>query len=434
MSKSSEGIRDATEREHQQPVFGVVATGDDDGEITRLVLRARANDHRVLIAYPDGTTPAIPELARLDDVRLVPGDGTTSERGDTDRRRLETAADVVSASGLVVVEDTSRHVDFGRSVDAVEGRSVAPAVYVDRPRDVETLVAIPAYNEAATIQSVADSALDVADEVVVVDDGGTDRTASLAREAGATVIEHGRNRGYGAALATAFEAAADRDVAGLVILDGDGQHDAGDVPMLAEAVIDGDANVAIGSRFVGDATQGIPLYRRIGLGVINVLTNVSMGSISPRSWVHDTQSGFRAYDGHAVEELADADIGDDMDASLDILYRAAANDLRIEELPTVVDYGVADGHSQGPVSHGLGLVGTILRTIERRHPVLMLGVPGFLITFVGLVAGYLTTSNYLATETFPFGLGLSSAFLILLGVFCGFTAIVLHSLQAHLGT
>jgi hypothetical protein len=91
-------------------------------------------------------------------------------------------------------------------------------------------VAIPAYNEAETIAEVVVETREYADEVVVIDDGSADDTAARACDAGATVIEHDHNEGYGAALRTAFETADRRGVDHLVVLDGDGQHDPTDIP------------------------------------------------------------------------------------------------------------------------------------------------------------------------------------------------------------
>lgn len=117
------------------------------------------------------------------------------------------------------------------------------------------------------------------------------------------------------------------------------------------------------------------MYRQFGIGVINVMSNLNRGMLRPKSWISDTQSGFRAYDKEAIETLADADLGNDMDASLDILYHLHEEGFELVETPTIVDYGVENGHTQNPVAHGISLVSSILRTVERDHPVKFLGVP-----------------------------------------------------------
>ncbi|QLD87083.1 glycosyltransferase family 2 protein [Natronomonas halophila] len=425
----------AAETSDEKPAVGIIATGDNDDEIARVCLRAHSRDHDVFIAYEDSIEPTLPEAADLDNTTMVPmaTDEAASSGQEAAKSRLEVAARTNSANGLLLVDDPSTRIDFDESLEAFDTETYVSAAVPEPSVGLRTLIAVPAYNEAATIGSVVEEALAHADDVLVIDDGSTDQTAELAESAGATVVSHERNQGYGAALQTAFETADTWNVECLVIVDGDDQHDLEDIPKLRSKITDGDANVVIGSRFAEGEHGAIPLYRRFGLSIVNTLSNISMGALNPRSWVSDTQSGFRAYDEHVIEELADAQIGDDMDASLNILYQIHGNGYDIEEVSTVVDYEVEDGHSQNPIRHGIQLVSTILQTIEQDHPVLFLGVPGTVLTLLGLFGGYLTFANYMATQTFPIGHGLGSALLILLGVFSGFTAIVLHSLQAHYG-
>jgi len=291
-----------------------------------------------------------------------------------------------------------------------------------------TLVAVPAYNEASTIDSVIREASAYADDVLVVDDGSTDGTPGLAREAGALVVEHRANRGYGATLQTAFDEAAALDVEHLVIMDGDGQHDASDIPRLCEPLERDAVGVVIGNR-LGESSDTVPLYRRFGIEVINLLTNVGLWNRGD-GWIDDTQSGFRAYDRTAVESLAaTGSISDDMDASLDILHHVQAEDFGVEEVETTVDYDVEDPNSQHPISHGLKLINNVLRTVESEHPILSLGVPGFVAVLAGCGFSYWTIVNYLDTATFPVGLAFASVAFVLVGLFASFTGIILHSLN-----
>jgi glycosyltransferase involved in cell wall biosynthesis len=297
------------------------------------------------------------------------------------------------------------------------------------------LVAIPAYNESETIGDVVTEATKYADEVLVVDDGSDDATADVARKAGAEVIEHQRNSGYGQSLKTIFSAASDRDAQSLVILDADGQHDPADIPKLVEELEGSGAELVIGSRFERDGESDLPLYRWFGLKMINVLTNLSLGLVRRRSRVSDTQSGFRAYSPAAIDSLArDESIAQDMGASTDILHHAHKHNYRIAEVGTTVSYSVDNASSQNPVSHGLTLVSNILQTIERERPVMTFGVPGFLLTLVGFVLGYWSVANYVSTEIFPAGVAVSAVFAILIGLLACFTAIILHSLTVHFDT
>jgi glycosyltransferase involved in cell wall biosynthesis len=201
--------------------------------------------------------------------------------------------------------------------------------------------------------------------VVVVDDGSGDETADRAQAAGATVVSHRHNSGYGAALKTIFREAAAREADRLVILDADGQHDPADVGQLAAAIDDADADIVVGSRFTAGGDTDAPVYRRVGLAVINWLTNVSLGRHG-RARIADTQSGFRAYSQRAVASLAAADDVDDrMGASLDILYHAARRDWVVTEVGTSVTYEVENANTSNPVRHGFQLLARIVRRTVR---------------------------------------------------------------------
>jgi hypothetical protein len=433
--ETKDDIEVASETEDEKPAIGIIATGDNDDGVARVCLRAHSRGYDVFIAYDrEEIEPSLTEAARLDNTMVVPAaaDEGTSAGHESAKSRLEVAARTNSANGLLLVENPSNRIDFEESLKAFDTDTYLAEAVPEPAVGIQTLITVPAYNEAGTIGSVVENAAEYADAVLVVDDGSTDRTAEQAESAGADVVSHERNRGYGAALRTAFETADRWDAECLVIIDGDDQHEVDDIPELCSPIQSGEANVTIGSRFAGEGKNEIPLYRRFGLGVINLMSNISMGAVRPRSWVSDTQSGFRAYDAHAIEELSNAGIGDDMDASLDILHRVQSNGFEIEEISTIVDYDVEDGHSQNPISHGLRLVSNILRTVEHEHPVKFIGVPGFVGTLVGLGFAYLTVQKFIENGIFPLGTGLVSVFFVLLGIFACFTAIILHSLnQLH---
>lgn len=229
------------------------------------------------------------------------------------------------------------------------------------------IAGIPAYNEASTIADIIKSAAPYVDEVVVVDDGSSDGTADCARTANATVIQHEKNKGYGAALGSLFDYAATRDADHLIILDGDGQHDPHDIPDLISQQVFSDAEIVIGSRFVGTTKNKTPLYRQFGLAIVNYLTNVGFLLTRSPLRVADTQSGFRAYNRTAIESMAAREeIGTGMDASLGILFHAAAHDFTVQEIPITVNYDVDDPNSHHPITHGLALLKRILVEIASK--------------------------------------------------------------------
>ncbi|MFQ5759231.1 MAG: glycosyltransferase family 2 protein, partial [Candidatus Bathyarchaeia archaeon] len=106
----------------------------------------------------------------------------------------------------------------------------------DRPFVV---AAIPAYDEEKTIARVVLQAQRYVDRVVVCDDGSRDLTAKIAEKLGAEVIRHERNMGYGASIQSLFRKARELNADVMITLDGDGQHNSGEIPMLVEPVLEG---------------------------------------------------------------------------------------------------------------------------------------------------------------------------------------------------
>jgi len=417
-----------------RPALGTVATADNADQIARVVLRGLQYGTGVLVACGiDSETDAV-RFARLLGADVVPVEEPSSD--EAVREALESAARSLGYPGLAVSRRTDRRVDYPATLDRFEANEDEFAVtaaleQADESAD-RTLVAIPAYEEADTVGDVVREADRVADVVLVVDDGSGDGTAAAAEAAGASVVRHDRNRGYGAALQTAFSEADSRDVDRLVTLDGDGQHDPTDVERLVERHRETGANVVIGSRFVGDGAAEIPRYRRFGIGVINVLTNLSFGVVRRASWIGDTQCGFRLYDREAIHSLATtAALGDHMSASTDILLHVHRRDYDVEEVGVVVDYDVADGSTVDPVSHGYVLVANILKTVERTRPLTALVLPGFLTTLGGAGLGYWGARSYLLTGRLPFDLSIAAFCFVLVGFLAVFTGIVLHSLNGY---
>ena len=161
---------------------------------------------------------------------------------------------------------------------------------------------VPALNEAAVIGRVVEEirAADSRIEVVVIDDASNDDTAAIARAHGATVLQLPFNVGIGGAVQTGFRYALDEGHDLAVRLDGDGQHDAAEIPRLLEPVERGEADLVIGSRFVeGNGSYRPPFARRLGIRVFARLVSLLGGQR-----VTDTTSGFVALDRIGIELFA----------------------------------------------------------------------------------------------------------------------------------
>lgn len=210
--------------------------------------------------------------------------------------------------------------------------------------DFKVVAAIPCLNTAHTIYNIVTRALEYVDQIIVIDDGSTDNTAEVAVAAGATVISHGVNKGYGAAIKSCFAAAREYGADALVIVDGDGQHNPHEIPALLIPIINKKADLVIGSRFLNSKFKGqslksypIPNYRRLGIGVITWLWN-----IGSKIKVSDAQSGFRACNKRLVNDLKLTEDG--MSQSIEILEKIRKNKPVIKEVPITCSYENNNGH------------------------------------------------------------------------------------------
>jgi dolichol-phosphate mannosyltransferase len=188
------------------------------------------------------------------------------------------------------------------------------------------LTAVPVYNEERHLEAVLHEVRRYSDNILVVNDGSTDRTAELlARQDGLQVITHPHNRGYGAALISAFAHALEQDIDVLVTMDCDGQHEPARIPVLLEAIHD--ADIVSGSRYLRDFRQNsLPPQdrRRINREITEEL-NVRLGLN-----LTDAFCGFKAYRREALARLRITETGWGM--PLQLWVQAAHLGLRIKEV------------------------------------------------------------------------------------------------------
>ena len=248
------------------------------------------------------------------------------------------------------------------------------------------LVCIPAYNEEAKIKDVVKKSLPYVDKVIVCDDGSTDNTAALAKKAGAIVISHATNLGYGAAISTLFDYCRKNNAEIMVTLDGDGQHNPDQVPDLINVILKHNVDVVIGSRSLRD-DKDLPSYRRAGIKIITSTIN-SATDLK----VTDSQSGFRAYSRVAIDLIHPTESG--MAVSTEILLKISNNGLSIAEVPITVSY-IGDTSTEHPVSHGAHVIGTTLKYVSIKHPMYFYGIPGILLFISGLIMGVSFLDSYL---------------------------------------
>ena len=226
---------------------------------------------------------------------------------------------------------------------------------------MKSIVIIPAFNEEKAIGDVIQKSLQHVSDVLVIDDGSLDKTYEIAKKSKAIVIKHDTNLGKGVSLKDAFREVSGYDV--VVTIDGDGQHNPDEIPFLVKPIIDDEADLVNGSRYLDGFDEDTPAYRRVGQKVLDIATNITSGTN-----VTDSQSGFRAFKGDTIKYYRFRDTGFGIESEM--LADAAENNLKIVEVPITVRYDVENSSTKGPVTHGVGVlikivIDKLVRTFKR---------------------------------------------------------------------
>ena len=280
-------------------------------------------------------------------------------------------------------------------------------------------VGIPAYNEEKNIAKIIVQLKKVADQILVCDDGSTDSTAEIAESLGAIVIKHPKNLGYGSAIRSIFLKSREINAEILVTIDADGQHKIEDVKKVTKPIVDGQADISIGSRFLEEGDNA-PKYRKLG---INIITKVTNSSLSEK--ITDAQSGFRAYNNKVLQSLTPSDSG--MGISTEILIKSSNLGLKIAEVPTEIQYE-GKTSSQNPISHGTGVLISTLKYISIERPLVFYGIPSFIFFIIGLTFTFFAAQYYTEIGRLNTNLTLIAGGTLLIGVVLVVTTILLYSL------
>jgi len=282
-------------------------------------------------------------------------------------------------------------------------------------------VGIPAYNEEKNVASIILKLEKITNQIIVCNDGSTDMTSDIAKKMGAIVVNHQKNLGYGAAIRTLFLKARDLEADVLITFDADGQHQVEDINAVLEPIKNGDAEIVIGSRFLQDKSEKeMPNYRKIGIKTITALTAASI-----EEKLTDSQSGFRAYNKRAIQEITPSDHG--MGVSTEILIKASKKGLKISEVPIEILYeGKTSKHH--PVPHGLSVILSTMKFISIEHPLRFYGIPGVIFLVIGLFFIVWTLQAFSETRQIITNISLIGIGSIILSTILMMTAILLYSL------
>jgi len=254
---------------------------------------------------------------------------------------------------------------------------------------MEITIGIPAYNEEKNISEIIKKLQKITNKIIVCDDGSSDSTAKIAKELGVLVVQHETNLGYGAAIRSIFLKAREEKSEFLITLDSDGQHRIEDIQTVLNPLKTGKADIVIGSRFLNNGGKNVPSYRKVGIKILTKLANTSLDQN-----ITDSQSGFRAYGKHVIENVTPSESG--MGVSNEILIKASKQGLKIVEVPIIILYD-GDTSTHNPISHGSSVLISTLKFISIDHPLKFYGLPGIGFLAIGLV--FLIYTVHLFTET-----------------------------------
>jgi len=281
-------------------------------------------------------------------------------------------------------------------------------------------IGLPAFNEEKNIASIILQLKKKYEMVIVCDDGSNDLTASISEEMGALVVKHKKNLGYGAAIRSLFLKARELDCDILVTFDSDGQHKISEIENVIDPIQNKEADIIIGSRFLGTIEGDIPGYRKLGIKAITNLVNSNTGKK-----ITDSQSGFRAYNKTVLEKIIPSETG--MGVSTEILIKANKQKFNISEVPITIIYD-GDTSTHNTVSHGTSVILSTMKFISIEHPLKFYGIPGIIFLAIGLFFVVWTLQEFTETRRIITNISLIAIGSTIFGTLLTMTSVLLYSL------
>jgi glycosyltransferase involved in cell wall biosynthesis len=218
-------------------------------------------------------------------------------------------------------------------VDPAQGKPTATTA-----KKATVVVVMPAYNAAKTVEKThGDIPIQIVDKVILVDDASQDDTPEIARHLGLEVIVHLQNKGYGGNQKTCYIEALAQGADVVVMLHPDNQYDATRIPSMIQPILDGKADLVLGSRLLGgrDATLkgGMPIWKYISNRFLTTVENLAFGT-----HLSEMHTGFRAYSRRLLTTIPFLLNSDDFVFDSEVIAQTVACGFRITEVPVPTRY------------------------------------------------------------------------------------------------
>lgn len=268
---------------------------------------------------------------------------------------------------------------------------------------------IPAFNEERSIGEVVSKSLKYLDYVIVINDGSKDKTAEKAIEAGAYVFNHDMNKGLGISVKDGFKEALRLEADIILTIDADGQYDADEIPKLLTIAEKKEADIVLGSRFLGTIEEMGPI-KKLGNKVFTWCVNRFAGL-----HLTDSQTGFRAI---RKEVLLEVPITSDYTYTQELIIRASEEGFRILEVPVKFlkrRYGKSKLISD-PADYALRISIIGLKIYRDYHPLPLFGALGTVLIAAGILVGAIVVYNSVLFGLLLTGNLVLSTLLIIMGI------------------
>jgi glycosyltransferase involved in cell wall biosynthesis len=313
------------------------------------------------------------------------------------------------------VIQTSKKISLGKFMKKKKNKEIREAT------SQKITMILPVCNQETSIGSLVLLSKLYVNNVIVIDNSSVDRTAEIAKKAGAEVIVHETGKGKCEALKTGFKASVDLGADIIVIMDSEGQHNPIDIPMLVAPIIEGDAEMVNGSRYLNGLGKHTLIYHRVGQTL-----QETTAQTNPDLKITDPQNGFRAFAASTIDIFSFR--AQDVAIESEMLEDARKAGISIKE----VEIGVLRDYEEpgkNPVQSIRGLLTTIADDIETNTSLYYNSVPGFALATCGLYMGFkFLESFFTGMDSLNFGPAFLMIFLAVFGMYLTFRGIVMHSI------